>query len=147
MSFMPKCRQALQDFATQACSDERVVATAAQIKDVLKLGLLAIRQTQRVTSSSDSLEEIWKPSVWETLHRKFASTERFKASTALQTLCQQLAKASRGAPSAKSKGSKKENGTETEVRQVKRKAAVTVNGDDLASTRKAKRKKIQKAKV
>lgn len=146
MSFMPKCRQALQDFATQACSDE-LVATAAQIKDVLRLGLLAIRQTQRVMTSPDSLQDLWKPSVWETLHNKFASSERFKASAALQTLSQQLAQASRGTPNIKSKGNRKHDGTETEVGQAKRKAAVITDGDGVASTRKAKRKKIQKAKV
>ena len=139
---MPICRQTLQDFAAQACSND-LVATAAQIRDVLKLGLLAIRQTQRVMSSSDSLQDLWKPSVWETLHNKVASSERFKASTALQTLCQQLAQASRGAPNVKSKSNNKLNGAETEVGQAKRKAVVTTDGGDIASTREVKRKRLK----
>lgn len=143
---MPKCRQALQDFATQACTDD-LVATATQTKDVLKLGLLAIRQTQRVISSPDSLQDLWKPSAWETLKDKFASSERFKASTALQTLCQQLAQASRRVPNVKSNGNKKLNGAETEVGQAKRKAAMATDGVNIAPTREAKRKRIQKAKV
>src|ERR1700676_3371591 len=91
LTFMPTFYAGLVDFITKAC-DEELILTAPQMKDLFKLGLAALRQTHRAVSSQDTLRTIWQPSSWDALHRKLASSERFKASTTLQTMCLQIAK-------------------------------------------------------
>jgi DNA polymerase phi len=137
---MPTLNATLADFLTKAC-DEKLILTAPQMKDIFKLGLAAVRQTQRVVSSEDTLRTTWRPSTWDTLHKKIASSERFKGSTALQTMCLQMVKLSQGTTSPKkSKATKGEPSVESAA--VKRKA--DINGDeDAAAMRKAKRKKIK----
>jgi DNA polymerase phi len=146
LTFMPTFYAALMDFMTKAC-DEEVILTAPQMKDLFKVGLAAVRQTKRVASPQDTLGTIWRPSTWDALHKKLESSDRFKASTALQTMCLQMAKASQGTTSRKKpKVINRENGVETAA-AVKRKANVSGDDEDAAATRKAKRKKVKKAKV
>src|ERR1700733_3938230 len=58
LSFMPRLNAALADFLTEAC-DEKLTLTAPQMKELFKLGLAAVRQTQRVVSSQDTLRATW----------------------------------------------------------------------------------------
>ncbi|PSS32180.1 hypothetical protein PHLCEN_2v2053 [Hermanssonia centrifuga] len=87
LEFMPGLRNAVQESVRDACSEESL--TAAQVKELLKLALSAIRQTKRV-ASQEQLHTIWEPSSWETLSSALASADRFKSSTALQTMCKQI---------------------------------------------------------
>lgn len=146
LTFMSTCYAALMDFMTKACDGEFIV-TAPQMKDLFKLGLAAVRQTQLVTPSQDTLQIIWRPSSWDALHKKLTTSERFKASMALQTMCLQMTKSSKGTnPSKKPKIINEENDLEA-VAAVKRKADAGGNDEDTAATRKAKRKKVKKAEV
>ncbi|THG98713.1 hypothetical protein EW026_g3515 [Hermanssonia centrifuga] len=87
LEFMPGLRNAVQESIRVACSEESLTAT--QVKELLKLALSAIRQTKRV-ASQEQLRTIWEPSSWETLSSTLASADRFKSSTALQTMCKQI---------------------------------------------------------
>lgn len=55
----------------------------------MKLSLLAIRQTKRVTDSSSDLQTAVGASQWNLLLQDF-KTSRFKSATSLHALCQQL---------------------------------------------------------
>jgi DNA polymerase phi len=134
---MPTLYGALMDAMTKAC-DETLILTAPQMKDLFKLGLAAVRQTQRVASSQDTLRTIWRPSTWDALHKTVASSERFKGSIVLQTTCLQIAKLSQGTTNPKMPRIAEDG--------AKRKADPKGDDEDAAAMRKAKRKKVN-AKV
>ena len=135
---MPRLNAALADFLTEAC-DEKLTLTAPQMKELFKLGLAAVRQTQRVVSSQDTLRTTWRPSMWDILHKKVASSERFKTSTALP-MCLQMVKLSQGTTTSKiAKGG---TGVESAT-AAKRKADTNANDEGATTTRKAKRKKVK----
>lgn len=141
---MPTLYAAIMNLMTEAC-DEKLVLTAPQMKDLFRLGLAAVRQTQRVASSSDTLPTIWRPTTWDALHIKVASSERFKASASLQTMCLQMTRLSKGTACPKPKIVERENNNESAV--AKRKADRSGDDEDSAATRKVKRKKLKKAKA
>lgn len=143
---MSKCKAALIDFVLKACEDN-LGATAAQLKDVFKLSLVAVRQTQKVTPSPEILQRIWPPIEWETLHKKLASSERFKSSIALQTMCQQVVNISQGATVSKQSKLKMKRDSVITRGTSKRKADVSGGEDEIIGTRKAKRKKAKKTNV
>jgi len=139
LTFMKTLHDALVDFLTKAC-DEKLILTTSQMKDLFKLGLAAVRQTQRIATSRDTLQMIWRPGTWNALHKKVLSSERFKASTGLQTMCQQMTQLLQGMTS--SKKSKIAKG-ETSTAASKRKADLSGNDGDVVATRIAKRKKVK----
>lgn len=129
------------DLVGKGC-DESVALNTAQTKDLLKLTLAALRQTKKVLASSGALASVWKPKPWDVLHKKLASCERYKASTALQSMCQQIVDLSQEKPMAKkSKSAPKANGIEL---PAKRKAAPGEGEEDASALKKAKRKKVKK---
>jgi DNA polymerase phi len=141
LTFMARLNATLANFLTEAC-DEKLTLTAAQMKELFKLGLAAVRQTQRVVSSQDTLRTTWRPSMWDTLHKKVASSERFKTSTALP-MCLQMVKLSQGTTTPKkSKIAKGQTGVESTI-TAKRKADTNGDDKDVTTTRKAKRKKVK----
>ncbi|KAJ7751995.1 DNA polymerase phi-domain-containing protein [Mycena metata] len=81
-------RQALIQSVTDAC-DDKAVLTPPQVKDLLKLGLFGIRQTQRIASETET-KRVWDPEAWETVGQKLTYSERFKGSVGLQKTCQKL---------------------------------------------------------
>lgn len=81
-------RQALVQSVTDAC-DDKAVLTPPQVKDLLKLGLFGIRQTQRIASETET-KRVWDPEAWETVGQKLTYSERFKGSVGLQKTCQKL---------------------------------------------------------
>lgn len=142
-AFLPRLYATLIDFMTKA-SDETIILTGPQMKDLFKLGIVAIRQSQKV-ASPDTVRAIWQPDTWDTLHKKLTSSGRFGASVALLTMCKQMAKMARGTtPPSKPKSSSGRNGFES-VPPLKRKADGGDKGD--ATARKTKRKWDQKAMV
>lgn len=145
LSFMPKCSAFLLDFTIKACQEDSNF-TAAQIKDILKLSLVAVRQTQRVAPGGTT-RDIWKPTSWEKMKEGLASSERFKASVSLQTMCQQLVNVAQGPTDPKGRKKAEVNGAGEPKAPSKRKAVVASDNIGPAGTRDVKRKKVQKAKV
>ena len=136
---MSSLRQNLHDIISKACDETTL--TAAQLKDILKLALLAVRQSKRCLSKPDDLSKIWMPATWIVLTSKLAGNDRFKASTSLQAMCRQIAQLVQ-APAAQSKKNKI---TATNTDEVTGKRKAEAIGDDAASTKKAKRKKSKTA--
>jgi DNA polymerase phi len=143
---MPKLRQEMIDTMTSAC-DGAATLNAAQMKDLFKLALLAIRQTRRVVPQSDDMSTIWEPSAWDNLRKKLGATERFKTSTALHAMCEQTIRALQVTSSpTKSKGPRKDIKSETP--SAKRKKEVKGSEDEAKVTPKpTKRKKVKKDNV
>jgi DNA polymerase phi len=133
---------ALVDIITKAC-EEKLALTTSQMKDLLKLGLTALRQTQRIASSRDTLQTIWRPDTWDALRKKVLASERFKTSTAVQNMCLQMAKLSQGTISPKNS---KSGHVETYLESVvatKRKADIADVGGGSVATKESKRKKVK----
>jgi len=70
--------------------DQKTAISTPQVKEMSKLALLAVRQTKRIAVTE--VQSIWGPVSWRKLQ------ERIKAesseSTALQKMCEQIARAS-----------------------------------------------------
>lgn len=134
---MPKLRQTLHDMIAGAC-DETSSLTHAQVKELLKLGLMAIRQTKKAVTTPEELSSLWEPSLWEALSKKIASSDRFKTSPGLQTLSKQMAQT---ASSGNGFKNQKAGGPS------KRKLDVIEETEAAESPVKAKRKKMKKSKA
>lgn len=145
---MPKFRTALADFMTKAF-EEKIVLTVAQMKDLFKIGLVAVRQTQRATSPN-TLQTIWPTSTWNALQRKLVASERFKASTALQTMYKQMVKISQGTVLSPKKSGVSPRHIDNDVpvtTAAKRKADIGEDDEDTVVVVKAKRKRVKKTNV
>lgn len=136
---MPKLRQTLHDVISSACDDDSASLTHAQVKDLLKLGLMAVRQTKKVTPTPEELSSIWEPSLWEALASKLATSTRLKSSTGLQTMSKQIAHII-------SQASTNGNKTPKTPAPLKRKLDAT-DEDAADSSTKIKRKKVKKPKA
>jgi DNA polymerase phi len=134
VAFMPLLRELLLDLSQESCS-EKGNLTAAQMKEIFKLGLLGVRQTKRL--SPPSTQQIWEPKSWRSLHQNL-KTSRLKASPALQKMCEQVARMSEDVPSGKP--SAKNANPVASKRKVEE-----VNSDDVTTTtpKKSKRKKVK----
>ncbi|EIW84995.1 hypothetical protein CONPUDRAFT_47531 [Coniophora puteana RWD-64-598 SS2] len=137
LSFMPALRDTIYETIVAACKSDKDF-TAAQIKDILKLGLQAIRQTRKVDSSKCT--KIWKPSLWEELHQNLASSERFKTSTNLLSMCKQMQQTAKVSETAASKKAKKAQVNGEEGKPAKRKVDQTIDSE-VVNSPKPKRKK------
>jgi len=133
---MSSLRQSLVDLISGAC-DGTISLTKHQLKNLFKLGLLAIRQTKRIILSSENIRVIWEPTIWVELQQKMVNSERFKASPPLRSMCQQIV------DMAKASSSEAQTGVST-----KRKAE-DAGGDEwgVKASKKAKRKKVKQDKI
>jgi DNA polymerase phi len=73
--------------ASEACDDPESL-TISQVKDLMKLSLLAIRQAKRAMGDAN-LHAVIGASNWILLSQKL-KTSRFKTAASLHALCQQL---------------------------------------------------------
>jgi len=128
-AFMCTLRQAIYTTISDAC-DEPDSLSAPQVKELLKLSLLAVRQTKRVTDDPADLQAVWDAHSLVALSTKLESS-RFKSAASLQGLCKQLHAVIGGGEQAKSGN------------QKKRKAEDTRDDTDV---KKARRKKIKKSR-
>ncbi|KAJ7470617.1 DNA polymerase phi-domain-containing protein [Mycena latifolia] len=122
IDFMLSLRKVLVQSLTDAC-EEKIIATPQQMKDILKLALFGVRQTQRVASEAQT-RSVWDPEAWEEIGQKLAHSERFKGSVALQQVCHKL------------------SSPQTQSAAAKRKAADT-SGDEAVDPPKVKKKKVR----
>ena len=139
---MPKLRNAILESLSKACSSTTQIQPA-QAKDILKLALVAARQTKRVIQNDGELSSAWEPSKWSNLSSTLASSDRFKASVGLQAMCKQIVQLLQDDKAGtKASGKKKEK---SKTIATKRKAE-DANVDTEDSGKKAKHKKAKKAK-
>ncbi|KAF8894690.1 hypothetical protein BD779DRAFT_1609359 [Infundibulicybe gibba] len=128
LEFMSTLRANLLEVLTSACRD-KLALTTAQAKDLLKLALLAVRQTQRIISTVD-------PEAWTTLRKALESSERLKNSPALQKMCDQIVRSTQS-----------ENASQGSKKATKRKADKVAGSEEASpEAQKVKRKKVRKSK-
>lgn len=88
IAFLKTFGQAVYTIVSEACDDPESL-TSTQMKELMKLSLLAIRQTKRATSGSSDLHVAFAASDW-TLLLQNLKVSRFKTATSLHVMCQQL---------------------------------------------------------
>jgi len=134
LEFIPKFREVMYSVISEACDNEESL-TAAQVKELLKLCLLAARHTRRIAPDVDRQQTIWNVSDLSEMLKK-VRTSRFKNSTSLHNLCQQLF----GIIGAKAEAVGEPPKT---MNEKKRKAEQDESKDE---GKKARRKKVKKRK-
>ena len=90
---MSSLRQQLLEVAEDACKDSGVLTTA-QMKEVLKLVLLGVQQTNRMVPKAT--ESLWKSDSWKSLIEKVQTSPRFRSSPVLVKLCERITSTSDG---------------------------------------------------
>ena len=145
LTYVPKLRKVILETISKACEGDAATLQPSHVKEILKVALVAIRQTKRVSQNSKDLSSAWQPSKWADLSNTLAASDRFKASTGLQAMCKQITQLLQDDnSSAKTSEKSKEKAT------TKRKAEDTVEGgegDATDSGKKGKHKKARKAKA
>ncbi|KAI1788483.1 DNA polymerase phi-domain-containing protein [Ganoderma leucocontextum] len=153
LAFMPSLRKAILNTISKACSDESTTLQPAHVKDILKLALVAVRQTKRAAENTDELSTVWRPSKWTELSKTLGSNDRFKASVGLQAMCKQIVKLLQESSTAgsKAKTDKAKNKEKEKTASATKRKAADGEGEDgdeevADGQKKAKHKKARKAK-
>ena len=126
---MPLLRQFLLDVAKDSCSKNNNF-TASQMKELFKLGIMAIRQTNQI--SPQNVESIWQPQSWTSLQEELV-TSHFKNSPALHKMCEQIVRMLQK-PDAVMKDPAKGK---------QKRGIVEISGEALTDEPKNKRKKMK----
>jgi DNA polymerase phi len=71
-------------------SVETGALTTAQMKDVFKLVLTAIRQTKRVFKDDAEVGSLWKSDAWDGLLGQLTGSEKYGQATGLHAMCKQV---------------------------------------------------------
>jgi DNA polymerase phi len=140
--YMPKLEDGLTSLISAACSQASSSFTAPQLKEVLKTGLTAVRQTKRFLSSA---ADVWDSGKWNEIHDQLVKSARFSKSTGLHALCKQVRDQIAGTGSRSSE--KKQHAKEGEqgTSKGKRKATEVAGVLDQAETSKKVKRKKSKA--
>ncbi|KAG9099782.1 hypothetical protein FRC06_004852 [Ceratobasidium sp. 370] len=77
--------------APSSCQQVEHAPNAAQAKELLKIGLQALRLTRKFARASDDLEACWDAPAFEEVRQALADSDRFKSSPAVQTQAKQFA--------------------------------------------------------
>ena len=128
---MTLLRKNLLEVANQAC-EEKVAFTAVQLKQLLKLGVVGARLTQKMEPGT--AQEIWEPHSWHKLSQRLTSSPRYKESRGLREMSEQIVRL------LKTKEDKQNDGM-----VVKRKAGdhdASETEKPAATTKRIKRKKV-----
>lgn len=142
---MPKLRQATLETISKACDGDATTLQPAHVKEILKVTLVAVRQTRRVTQDTKELSSAWQPFTWSELQKTLAKSDRFKEAVGLQAMCKQITELLQDDKSS----SKTSAGKSKEKARTKRKAEDTEEGGGEGATessKKAKHKKARKTK-
>ncbi|CAE6520437.1 unnamed protein product, partial [Rhizoctonia solani] len=136
-SFVPLTRDSLYKTLTTACEQTEHSANAAQVKELLKIALQAVRLARKIARPDDSVSSAWDVSAFEKVKEQLASSDRFKGSPAVQSLSKQML--SLLAPPAE---------PVPVVKKRKETAGdVTINGTESEPRKKRKKVKKQKAQT
>ncbi|KAI0806965.1 DNA polymerase phi-domain-containing protein [Fomes fomentarius] len=145
LAFVPKLRQAIIETISKACDGDTTTLQPAHVKEILKVTLVAVRQTRRVIQDSKELTSAWQPSSWSDLRNALAGSDRFKEAVGLQAMCKQITELLQDDKSSAKTSTRKSK----EKARTKRKAEDTEEGGDEGATengKKAKHKKARKTK-
>ncbi|CAE6417074.1 unnamed protein product [Rhizoctonia solani] len=135
-SFIPLIRDPLYKSLSAACEQTDHSANAAQVKELLKIGLQAVRLSRKTARPTDSISSAWDSSAFEKVKEQLANSERFKGSPAIQSLARQLSSLLAPPTGENASVNKKRKETTGEV---------TINGAE--SEPRKKRKKVKKQKT
>lgn len=128
-----------------ATASRETTFSAAQMKDLFKLALLAVRQTKRYTPDSpEDLSKTWKPASWNDVLTTLTTNDRFKTSTGLHSMCKQVLQLIQ-TQSGDGKVKTKKDGGNSKSKTGKRKADDAVDESPVVNGKKAKRKKSKTA--
>lgn len=136
LAFIPLVRDALYKTLRHACQQTEHTANAAQMKELLKIALQAVRLTRKVAKPTDGASMYWDAAAFESLRKELAKCDRFKTSPGVQALAKQFSSILASDGPQKAQGVKKR-------KVVAEAETVAVNGADEAEPRK-KRKKVRK---
>ncbi|CAE6491505.1 unnamed protein product [Rhizoctonia solani] len=127
-SLIPLIRDSLYKTMTTACEQTEHSANTAQVKELLKIALQAVRLSRKIARPTDSVSASWDVSAFKKVQEQLASSDRFKGSSAIQSSAKQmlsLLTPPKDAPVAKKRkeaaGDVTVNGTETEPRKKRKK--------------------------
>jgi DNA polymerase phi len=138
-AFVPLLRDALYNTLRSACQQTEHAPNATQAKELIKIGLQAVRLTRKLARPSDALDSCWDAAEFGEVKKDLASSDRFKSSPAIQTSAKQFASLLEpAAGSQNAQAAKKRKQVNGEVE-----GAVAVNGTHEVEPRK-KRKKVKK---
>ena len=132
---MTLLRKDLLEVANQAC-EGKVTFTAVQLKQLLKLGIVGARLTQKIKPRT--AHEIWEPDSWHKLSQKLTSS-RYKESRGLKEMSEQIVRLLK---------TKEGNLIENDGMVIKRKAEdhdASETEKPAATTKRIKRKKIDRS--
>jgi len=134
---MTLLRKDLLEVANQAC-EVKVAFTAVQLKQLLKLGIVGARLTQKIKPGT--AQEIWEPDSWHKLSQKLSSCPRYKESRGLREMSEQIVRL------LKTSKTKEDNFIkENDEMVIKRKAEdhdASETEKPAATTKRSKRKKV-----
>src|ERR1700733_7125448 len=132
LEFMTSLHKLLTMVINNAC-EEGSGLNSSQVKDLFKLGIIAIRCTQRIDRTL--CQQIWQPDSWRALYVRLEAS-RFKSTPAIQKMCNQLV----GLAQAVGPAPEYLTGTDTPVPgAVKRKAAHLPEEGEISQVKKPKR--------
>ena len=149
LTYVPKLRKVILETISKACEGDTATLQPSHVKEILKVALVAIRQTKRVSQNSKDLSSAWQPSKWADLSNTLAASDRFKASVGLQAMCKQIVQLLQDSGTAGSKAQSGKSDKKEKKGATKRKAEETAaedEGDAADGGKKAKHKKARKAK-
>ncbi|KAJ8597910.1 hypothetical protein M405DRAFT_2131 [Rhizopogon salebrosus TDB-379] len=127
LSFVLKLHASVLQFIDSAC-DDQVSLSAAQLKDLLKLAMLGIRQASKVDINNQSA---WDSDAWHTLHGRLVTSKRFGSSAAVLKSCSEVESALRA-----------QNDRQSHLGVTKRKAEeVEAEAEAEGDTKRRKKKK------
>jgi DNA polymerase phi len=133
-------RDSLYKTLNLACQQAEHSMSAAQVKELLKIALQAVRLTRKIARPTDSVSSCWDAAEFDRIKMELASSERFKGSPAIQASAKQLSSLLLPSSAAqKEPGSKKRKGGNIGI------VDGIANGAHEPEPRK-KRKKVKKQK-
>ncbi|KAG6331293.1 hypothetical protein ID866_7798 [Astraeus odoratus] len=87
-AFQKSLQQTVLDLSNRAVDDESG-PNASQLKDLMKIIVICIRQVQKESQLSGR-PAVWDPAAWNALHVNLSSSERFRTSSPLLSICRQV---------------------------------------------------------
>lgn len=112
-----------------ACDPSLKSISVSDIKEALKLVIVAARTTKRLVAKYGSFSNIWDPTIWTELHQRLVAQDRFMATTALVRMCRQVVQLVQALPSTGAGECLKREGQRDEVTAGNKRKASTNDAD------------------
>lgn len=144
-SFIPSLQDTVIDLFTSSATSGAL--TTAQMKDVFKLVLTAIRQTKRFSKDSMEAGSLWKSDAWDALLEQLTTSEKYGQATGLHAMCKQVRDATRVSEPREAKKAKKSEETATSGEKPSKSKTKRKAKEVEAPSEKPPKPKRKKAKV